>query len=135
MTPDEGLFRAGLVEQWLNKAGDDLGLCLKLIHDDAPFFSAIAFHAQQAAEKYLKAFLVRHQIEFPKTHDMKELLILAARKNSALAVRLEEAKTLTPFAANVRYPMDEEELTLAVVRRAVQIAVEVRDAVEAELGR
>lgn len=133
MMPDEGRFRADLVGRWLNKAGEDIDLSLKLIRDEAPFLSAIAFHAQQAAEKYLKAFLVYHQIEFSKTHDMKELLLLTARKDRALAARLDEAKTLTPFAADARYPTDEEELTLAAVRRAVQIAVEVRDAITGEI--
>lgn len=95
---------------------------------------AIAFHAQQAAEKYLKAFLVHRQIEFPKTHDMKELLILVARGNKALAARLEDAKTLTPFAADARYPTEKGELALDTVRHAVQVATNVRDAVLKEIG-
>lgn len=47
MTPDEGRLRAGLVGQWLKKASEDIELSLKLIHDDAPFFSAIVFHERK----------------------------------------------------------------------------------------
>jgi predicted nucleotidyltransferase len=34
------------------------------------FREIVAFHCQQAVEKFLKALLVRRQIEFPKTHDI-----------------------------------------------------------------
>lgn len=37
---------------------------------EAPNFSAVCFHAQQSAEKYLKALLVEHDIYFPKTHNL-----------------------------------------------------------------
>jgi len=42
-------------------------------------YENVGFHAQQAAEKFIKAFLVRHQIEFPKTHDIGLLRQLVAR--------------------------------------------------------
>lgn len=46
------------------------------------FPNAIAFHCQQAAEKYLKAFLTWHQVAFSKTHDLQELLdIVEAVRN------------------------------------------------------
>ena len=62
--------------QWLDKAEDDLRACKHLISGGDAFAEAIAFHAQQATEKFLKAYLVRHQIEFSKTHDIKRLLEL-----------------------------------------------------------
>jgi HEPN domain-containing protein len=42
-------------------------------------YSTCAFHCQQAAEKYLKAYLVRQQIEFRKTHALGHLLHLASQ--------------------------------------------------------
>ncbi|MCX6638775.1 MAG: HEPN domain-containing protein [Acidobacteria bacterium] len=42
----------------------------RLVADSEPIREAIAFHCQQAAEKYVKAFLVRHQVEFPKTQNV-----------------------------------------------------------------
>jgi HEPN domain-containing protein len=34
------------------------------------------FHAQQAAEKAIKAVLLEHKIRFPRTHDLGELIVL-----------------------------------------------------------
>jgi HEPN domain-containing protein len=58
-----------LVLQWLEKAAADFGAAEQLRAQSGRFREIIAFHCQQAAEKYLKALLVRHQIEFPKTHE------------------------------------------------------------------
>src|SRR5687768_17099397 len=75
MTPrEEEILR--LVRQWLKKAEEDLGVAQHLLAQQTPFLSAIGFHAQQVVEKFLKALLVRHQIEFRKTHDLGELLDL-----------------------------------------------------------
>lgn len=58
-----------LVQEWFDKAGQDF--------DDAEFlfkhnrsFETIAFHIQQAAEKYLKGFLISKGQELEKTHDL-----------------------------------------------------------------
>ena len=40
----------------------------------------VGFHCQQAAEKYLKAFLTHSRIEFPRTHDLKALLEFAGQR-------------------------------------------------------
>jgi hypothetical protein len=46
-----------------------------LAAQDGPFREIIAFHCEQAAVKYLKAFLASHQIEFPKTHDICRIML------------------------------------------------------------
>lgn len=55
MKPLEQVKRE-LTRQWLKKAEDDWRLCHHLISDPEPYLEGIAFHAQQAAEKYIKAF-------------------------------------------------------------------------------
>jgi HEPN domain-containing protein len=67
-----------LVRQWFAKAELDYRAADRLVKDPEPLREISAFHCQQAADKYLKAFLVRHQIEFPRTHDPEELLELLA---------------------------------------------------------
>ncbi|MFB0515387.1 MAG: HEPN domain-containing protein, partial [Candidatus Neomarinimicrobiota bacterium] len=66
MRPPEEVKREFL-QQWLEKAAKDLELAAHLLGENAPYLDAIGFHAQQAAEKYLKALLVHYQIEFSKT--------------------------------------------------------------------
>jgi HEPN domain-containing protein len=68
------------------------------------FRDIVAFHAQQAAEKYLKALLTRHQIEFPKTHVIRRLLILLGPVEPLIAEELDDANWLSPYGAELRYP-------------------------------
>ena len=69
MPPDEAAKR-DLVRQWLARAEEDLVACRVLLTQEALVRSALAFHAQQATEKHLKALLTWHEVEFPKTHDL-----------------------------------------------------------------
>ena len=56
----------------LRKAEQDLNAAGSLLRSASGLQAVVAFHAQQAVEKYLKALLVRHQVYFPKTHDIGE---------------------------------------------------------------
>ncbi len=62
------------VRQWLYKADEDLNAVKTLLEIPSKDYFISAFHCQQAVEKYLKAFLVKNQIEFGKTHDIDALL-------------------------------------------------------------
>jgi HEPN domain-containing protein len=73
MKPPDVALR-GLVLQWLDKVAADFDAAEQLCAMGGRFREIIAFLCQQAVEKYLKALLVRHQIEFPKTHDIAKLL-------------------------------------------------------------
>jgi len=81
--------RRELVLQWLDKAAADFDAAEQLCAQGDRFREIIAFLCQQAVEKYLKAFLVRHQIEFPKTHDIAKLLDRVATVNLNMASRCE----------------------------------------------
>ena len=50
--------------------GGTLPLAQFLMQENAPFLSAVGFHCQQAAEKYVKAYLIWKQVDFPKTHNI-----------------------------------------------------------------
>ena len=95
----------------------------------SPFANAVAFHCQQAAEKYLKAFLVWSEVDFPKTHDLKELLNLAEPVSRELAVGLKNVIVLTRYGVDLRYPGDRPDAALEEAREAVEMALQVRDAV------
>lgn len=65
--------RALEVGGWLTKARMDLEAGAHLLSADLPFTASAVFHAQQAAEKSLKAFLTWHDLPFRKTHDLSEI--------------------------------------------------------------
>ena len=117
------------VVQWLNFADEDLrfaehGLKIK---DECPC-RLIAYHAQQCAEKHLKAYLVFHGKDFPYTHDLQELLAECA-EISDWPKKLKSAKELTYYAISTRYPGEADEVTRQEALRAVELAKEVRETV------
>jgi len=132
MTPHESARRKVLAE-WLRKADADLDLAEHLLDESAPYPGAIAFHSQQAAEKYLKALLVWRETPFPKTHDLQALLNLIRPADAALAESLREVIVLTPYGAELRYPGDRPDPTPEQARKAVALVQKVRRAVCATL--
>jgi HEPN domain-containing protein len=85
----------------------------------------IAFHTQQGIEKALKAVLVQHEVEFPKTHDLEELVELIERAGLVWPPELNKAIELTPFATQGRYPGFDEPITRAEVGEALDLAAKV----------
>ncbi|HET8523984.1 MAG TPA: HEPN domain-containing protein, partial [Thermomicrobiales bacterium] len=55
---------------WLSRAERDLLIAGRAIGNEPALADQCAFHAQQAAEKALKAFLVLASVPFPKSHDL-----------------------------------------------------------------
>lgn len=91
------------------------------------------FHAQQAAEKSLKAFLTWHDIPFRKTHDLRELFDLCVSVDSSFETLRDPSEGLTPYAWRFRYPGGTEEPTRQEAHEALAIAQEVHNAVLARL--
>jgi HEPN domain-containing protein len=132
MKPPEAALRE-LVLQWLDKAAADLGAAERLCTQGVRFREIVAFHCQQAAEKYLKALLVRSQVEFPKTHDIAKLLDRVAAVDAGAAERLRGADALTPFGVEARYPSDAPEVLPGGEIEAIGLARTVGNVVMASL--
>jgi HEPN domain-containing protein len=124
--PEEEIGR--LVAEWVKKADLDFSTSLRL-SAEPEFRDIVVFHAQQAVEKYLKALLTRHQMEFPKTHVIRRLLLLLQPVESELADALEDANWLSPFGVDIRYPADFPETLPGDEARAVELARRVKSAV------
>ena len=128
MRPPEEVKRE-FVRQWLRKGLADLAAARHLLSGGAELSYGAAFHAQQAAEKFLKAALVWHQVEFPKTHDMSRLVDLVHTADPPLADLTREATALTPYGVEARYPGDLAEPDPEEARQAVALTERVREAV------
>jgi HEPN domain-containing protein len=68
---------------------------------EGPPSRVIAFHAQQCAEKHLKAYLVFRGVDFFFTHNLRRLLDLSTT-HAAWAEQLQGAEELNPYASTAR---------------------------------
>lgn len=121
------------MRQWLGKAADDLSAADLLVAGELRSYWTASFHAQQAAEKALKALLTRHQIEFGKTHSIGELLQLAEPAAPGISPSLDAARDLTRHAVVDRYPGDEVPVSRESARHHADLARTVVDTVRSRL--
>ena len=100
MSPHEALVTE--TREWLDRARADLDACSALIA--AGLASEALFHAQQCAEKAMKAVLTRNQVSFKKTHDLDELKQACLPLAGDAAPHLTGIEKLSQYAWLFRYP-------------------------------
>ncbi len=117
------------IKNWFFRANEDIAVINNLVKSDAAYYtSTICFHSHQAVEKFLKAFLVYHDVDFPKTHDL-DFLLLECQKINKTAFEI-DLKSLTDFGVTVRYPDD---FYIPDIKEALEyrdIAFEIKEIVE-----
>ncbi|MFZ5821911.1 MAG: HEPN domain-containing protein [Chloroflexota bacterium] len=122
-----------LTLEWIQKAESDILVAEKLLRGrKLPANDAICFHAQQCAEKYLKALLQEHGKHIPKLHDLGELLNLVVSFDPACQFLLTDLETLNDYAVDFRYPG--AFATRDEARAAVKAAQAVREFLRQRLG-
>ena len=92
----------------LRKADEDLIVLKKWASDPEVSKAILGFHAQQAAEKLLKAVLAERQIKFPYTHYLSDLIALIKDAGVAYPSELDSVVSLSSFAVDFRYLEIEE---------------------------
>lgn len=123
-----------VVRQWVAKAENDLRNAEHTLRmgADCPL-DTVCFHAQQCVEKYMKALLVSRAIDFPRIHDVGELIQLLPDELRP-PVTVIEQETLTNHAVVTRYPGDWEPLLRTDAEEAVAIARRTRESVRKHLS-
>jgi HEPN domain-containing protein len=109
--------QAGSPEDWLRHAHSDLQLA-RLSPPSGVLLEGLCFHAQQAAEKALKAVLVAQNTPLPRTHSIGRLVELLP-DGVSVPSEVQHATNLTDYAVTTRYlgvsePVEEEEHREAV---------------------
>jgi len=124
-----------VVGGWIEKAENDLkNATLALRAGRECPADTVAFHAQQCVEKYLKALLSFRAVDFPKIHDIEELLA-RSEFGDRVPLSVEEQRLLTDYATVTRYPGDYDPVSLSEARHAVALARRVRAVVRREFPR
>lgn len=113
-------------KEWIDKADHDLGSA-KLIYLHIPdYFDTIAFHCQQATEKYLKAILDFYEIEFQRSHNLVYLLDLLSQKLAISDDTYNKAIMLNSFSVQIRYPDATIYLTKDELETCIEISQDFR---------
>jgi HEPN domain-containing protein len=113
-----------IIKEWLYLAHEDIDSA-KLLQAMRPQHrEIIVFHCQQAAEKYLKAYLQSNGVTPPKIHELETLCELCANFDSAFDELAAACSILTPFGVQPRYPY-EMNLTDGSTAKALQYAEQV----------
>ena len=95
----------GILKEWIDKAEGDFNSAHREYRArNFPNYDAAGFHAQQCIEKYMKAFLQMHKIQFRKIHDLSALMELCLPVLPELELEKELLAYLSQFAVNYRYP-------------------------------
>ena len=107
-----------LTAEWVEKAEGDYATARRELRARRhPNYDAACFHAQQTAEKYLKAFLHELGVAFPRTHSLIELLELCLPLDASFELQRRQLVLLDRYAVRYRYPgesADKAEARLAV---------------------
>lgn len=106
---------------WLVRSRSDLAMA-KAPLPQGVLYEDLCFHAQQAAEKAIKAVYRAHGLEFRYTHDLADLL--NGLQGAAVEVPPDvlDAIDLTEFAGEARYPRIAEPTTESEYRRSLVVA-------------
>jgi len=94
-----------VIDEWLKKADDDFRFAEANLKGGSEFYAQICFHFQQAAEKYLKAYIIGRSLAFDKVHDLVHLLKTCSAFEPALAALKEDCILLNTAYIEARYPV------------------------------
>lgn len=114
----------GTPEDWLTRAEGDLALA-KAPLPRGGFYEDLCFHAQQAAEKAIKAVYLKRGLTFRYTHDLDELIRVLVDSGVEVPDRVRDAIILTSYAWEARYPGLAEPVTEAEYQEAIEMAERV----------
>ncbi|MCR4310748.1 MAG: HEPN domain-containing protein [Deltaproteobacteria bacterium] len=113
------------VKAWVSKAEQDFdGACILARKRKKPVPDLVCFHCGQAAEKFLKGYLVGENIPFPETHDLTSLEMLVSEKLPGIERVSDLLLLLNRFGVLTRYPGDET--TIMDAKKALKAIKEVR---------
>ncbi len=107
---------------WFQKATNDLRGADIDLAAAPPLIEDALFHCQQAAEKAMKGYLTAHARLFRKTHDLDEPAGACEAIDPTLKPILLEARDLTVFAWEFRYPGDNTVPSLQETVRMLALA-------------
>lgn len=115
-----------IIKLWIEKGNQDLGTAVLVSKHLPEYRDTIAFHCQQATEKYIKALMIFFELEIKKIHDLVFLLGLVNEKETISKTLFDRASALKDYSVEIRYPDKYIELSDEDICDAIAIAHEFR---------
>jgi HEPN domain-containing protein len=109
--------------EWLNRARSNLALAQA--KRKGVYLEDLCFDAQQAAEKPIKALLIKVDVDFPYVHDLARLLTLLEKSGQKIPTSIRQAEGLSRYAVFPRYPGMGPQIKQNEYQEAVKIAGQV----------
>lgn len=106
--------------EWMNRARANLARAKRRSPED--YLEDLCFDAQQAAEKALKAVMIKRDIDFPYVHDLNRLMSILEQDGETMDEGIRLAGLLTKYATVIRYPGGHEPVSEQAYADAVRIA-------------
>ena len=123
-----------IVEKWLAKTREDFEFARINLEEGKPFFAQICFYFHQAAEKYLKAYIVARELEFRKTHELILLLKICVGKDSSFEQIKNDCEFLNTYYVDTRYPVHwPSNFSEDEARKAFQASLRIKSSVTNKL--
>lgn len=123
-----------IVKSWIEKGDHDLGTAQLTFLYIPRYRDTIAFHCQQAVEKYLKGYLFLNNTDFKRTHNLNYLLSLVSQFDSVNDDLYDKVTELEDFSVEIRYPDTSIDLSDEDIHQALSIAREFRNYVLKKMG-
>jgi len=123
-----------IVKSWIEKGDHDLGTAQVTFLYIPRYRDTIAFHCQQAVEKYLKGYLFLNNTDFKRTHNLNYLLSLVSQFDSVNDDLYDKVAELEDFSVEIRYPDTSIDLSDEDINQALSIAREFRNYVLNKMG-
>jgi len=120
------------LKNWLFRANEDINVIRYLSKTELESYqSTISMHAQQAVEKFLKTFLVYHNVDFPRTHDV-DFLLKECQKIDPDDFNI-DIGSLGVYGLKLRYPDDFYIPSKNETIKNIDIALSVKKIVESKI--
>ena len=124
-----------IVQEWIEKAESDFKFA-DFALKDTDYYTHICFHFQQAAEKYLKAFIIAKELPFKKTHTIASLIEICREAGYKFDSLAQSANFLDSCYVDTRYPVHwSGNYTREEAQKARDAADEIRETALAALGQ
>lgn len=125
-----------IVGEWLGKADEDFLFAEANLREGSSFFAQICFHFQQAAEKYLKAYIIAKGLRLEKVHDLLHLLRACTAHDASFSVLQEQCILLNAAYIETRYPVHwPTDYTRETAEQAHSAAADIADLIRERLAQ